>query len=105
MTEKQPKPQTFNVALSPELANFVRERVDSGHYASASEVVREALRALAQPQQGPLAGAASDALAAQEAAIDRDRARAGIAALRRLRPGTTLGPDVTPRDLIDDGRA
>ena len=35
---------TLNISLSPNLTEFVRERVSSGLYASASEVVREALR-------------------------------------------------------------
>ena len=44
MSEKPTGPSTFNVSLSRELASFVRERVESGLYASASEVVREAMR-------------------------------------------------------------
>jgi antitoxin ParD1/3/4 len=36
----------MNVSLTPELEKLVAERVASGHYASASEVVREALRLL-----------------------------------------------------------
>jgi antitoxin ParD1/3/4 len=35
-----------NVSLTPELEHWVDERVRSGRYASASEVVREALRLL-----------------------------------------------------------
>jgi antitoxin ParD1/3/4 len=35
-----------NVSLTPELENWVDERVRSGRYASASEVIREALRLL-----------------------------------------------------------
>jgi antitoxin ParD1/3/4 len=35
-----------NVSLTPELEELVAERVASGHSASASEVVREALRLL-----------------------------------------------------------
>lgn len=37
----------MNVSLTPELEELVHERVRSGRYASASEVVREALRLLA----------------------------------------------------------
>lgn len=33
-----------SIALSPELANLIDEAVTSGEYASASEVVRDALR-------------------------------------------------------------
>jgi antitoxin ParD1/3/4 len=36
----------MNISLTPELEKLVAERVASGHYASASEVVREALRLL-----------------------------------------------------------
>ena len=34
----------MNVSLTPELRRWVEERVESGQYTSASEVVREALR-------------------------------------------------------------
>lgn len=34
----------MNVSLTPELEKFVQEKVQSGRYTSASEVVREALR-------------------------------------------------------------
>jgi antitoxin ParD1/3/4 len=36
----------MNVSLTPELDKFVIGKVESGRYASASEVVREALRLL-----------------------------------------------------------
>ena len=36
----------MNVSLTPELEKLVAERVASGRYASASEVIREALRLL-----------------------------------------------------------
>lgn len=36
--------EKLSIALTPELANLVRVAVDSGDYASSSEVVREALR-------------------------------------------------------------
>jgi len=38
----------MNVSLTPELAKLVEEKVASGLYTSASEVVREALRLLAE---------------------------------------------------------
>ena len=37
---------SMNVSLTPELEEIVAQRVNSGRYASASEVVREALRLL-----------------------------------------------------------
>lgn len=36
----------MNVSLTPELEELIQERVRSGRYTSASEVVREALRHL-----------------------------------------------------------
>jgi putative addiction module CopG family antidote len=38
--------QQFSVTLSHELAKLVRNKVESGEYASESEVIREGLRAL-----------------------------------------------------------
>lgn len=37
----------MNVSLTPSLEKFIQEKVDSGMYNSASEVIREALRLLA----------------------------------------------------------
>ena len=42
----------MNVSLTPELEKLVNERVQSGLYSSASEVIREALRLL--KEQGEL---------------------------------------------------
>lgn len=38
----------MNVSLTPQLENFVKQKVESGLYGSASEVVREALRLLGE---------------------------------------------------------
>lgn len=38
----------MNVNLTPELEQLVQDKVASGHYVSQSEVVREALRLLAE---------------------------------------------------------
>ncbi|MEE9281281.1 MAG: type II toxin-antitoxin system ParD family antitoxin [Myxococcota bacterium] len=38
----------MNVSLTPDLEELVQKKVQSGRYASASEVVREALRLLAE---------------------------------------------------------
>jgi antitoxin ParD1/3/4 len=40
------KRQSRNVSLTPDLASFVDERVASGRYGTASEVVRAGLRLL-----------------------------------------------------------
>lgn len=39
-----PNVEKISVALTPEIAAMVREAVETGEYASSSEVVREALR-------------------------------------------------------------
>jgi antitoxin ParD1/3/4 len=41
----------MNVSLTPKLEQFIRTKVGSGRYLSASEVVREALRLLEQKDQ------------------------------------------------------
>ncbi len=42
---------TMNVSLTPELETLVNEKVKSGDYNSASEVVREALRLLKEQDE------------------------------------------------------
>ena len=46
---------TLNVSLTPELSRFVDNRLRSGKYLSASEVVREALRLLEGRDRAPVA--------------------------------------------------
>jgi len=41
----------MNVSLTPELERLVADKVESGRYTSASEVVREALRLLEEQDQ------------------------------------------------------
>ena len=41
----------MNISLTPHLEALIREKVESGSYNSASEVVREALRLLEQEDQ------------------------------------------------------
>jgi antitoxin ParD1/3/4 len=62
-----------NVSLTPELEKFIDDRVASGQYRSASEVVRESLRLLQEREQRREAK-----LVALRAAIDE-----GIASLDR----------------------
>lgn len=41
----------MNVSLTPELEKFVADKVETGRYTSASEVVREALRLLEEHEK------------------------------------------------------
>ncbi len=43
----------MNVSLTPELDKFIADKVASGRYTSASEVVREALRLLEEHEKLP----------------------------------------------------
>lgn len=63
----------MNVNLTPELENLVRRKVESGLYNNQSEVVREALRLLAEQDRLREAHAARlrDALAEGLAQADR----------------------------------
>jgi antitoxin ParD1/3/4 len=46
-----PSRKTMNVSLTPELKRYVAERIASGRYRSASEVVRAALRLLEKDER------------------------------------------------------
>lgn len=41
----------MNVSLTPELEAMVKEKVESGRYASSSEVIREALRIMEREEK------------------------------------------------------
>ncbi len=41
----------ISISLTPELAGFIKAKVDSGRYTSTSEVIREALRLLERAEQ------------------------------------------------------
>jgi antitoxin ParD1/3/4 len=56
----------MNISLTPELERMVDERVKTGRYASASEVIREGLRLLEEQEQFKL-----QRLAAVRQKIDR----------------------------------
>ena len=64
----------MNVSLTPELEKFVQEKVESGRYTSASEVVREALRLMEKRDQRLQEREA--ALKAFQAELDRRMAEA-----------------------------
>ena len=63
----------MNVSLTPELENFVNNKVQAGRYNSASEVVREALRLLEEHDQARAAqlSAFNKELGQRLAALDR----------------------------------
>lgn len=63
----------MNVSLTPELEQFVQDRLDSGLYHTASEVVREGLRLLKE----------RDELHAQRVAKVRAKIQRGVAQLKR----------------------
>jgi len=92
----------MNVSLTPELESMIRQRVESGRYNNASEVVRDALRrleshervehlrsllavGLEQERRGELIEFTSEL----EEEIDRE-------ASELVRLGTVLDPDVCP---------
>jgi antitoxin ParD1/3/4 len=62
----------MNVSLTPDLENLIREKVDTALYASASEVVREALRLMVEHDKRMKITAMRDAAIAEGiAAADR----------------------------------
>lgn len=77
----------MNVSLTPELERMVEEKVRTGSYASASEVVREALRLLGRRdarETAKLEALRSDIRAASEE-IARGEGIEGPEALARAR--------------------
>ena len=58
----------MNISLTPELEQMVDDKVKSGRYASASEVIREGLRLLEERESAATSG--------RGAAEDRPRDRA-----------------------------
>jgi antitoxin ParD1/3/4 len=79
---------SLNVSLTPELEHFVQQRVATGRYQTASEVVREGLRLLEQQEQNREA-----ALAALKAKLKRGSAQAD--------EGRFVDPDETLRKIGD----
>lgn len=65
--------RTTSFSLGEDLEAFVREKVDSGAFSSASEVLREALRRMAEEERKE-----RDLLAALDAGLASRRAKPGI---------------------------
>lgn len=65
--------RTTSFTLGEDLEQFVREKVDSGAFASASEVLREALRHMADEERKERA-----LLAALDAGTASRRAKPGV---------------------------
>ena len=74
--------RTTSFTLGEELDGFVRQQVDSGAYASASEVVRDALTRFAEEQRKE-----ASVLAALDHGMTSGRARPGAFARTRRRHG------------------
>jgi len=43
--------ERLSITLPPEMASFIRQKVDSGLYGSNSEIIREAMRALMERER------------------------------------------------------
>jgi antitoxin ParD1/3/4 len=65
--------RTTSFTLGGDLDEFVREQVDSGAYSSASEVLREALRRMADEERKE-----QELLAALDAGAASPRAKPGV---------------------------
>jgi putative addiction module CopG family antidote len=82
--------QQFSVTLTHEMAEMVRAKVESGEYASESEVIRDGLRALRAHQRAletwlrEQVAPAYDAMKADSSrAVSVDKVRTSLAAARR----------------------
>jgi len=77
----------MNVSLTPELERFVQEKVHSGRYTSASEVVREALRLLEEHEKVRAVQLAEfrEEIDRRFASLDRGEGLDGATALAQLR--------------------
>lgn len=77
--------RTTSFTLGEDLEEFVREKVDSGAFSSASEVLREALRRMLEEDRKE-----RELLAALDAGLESRRAKPGVwdrvdAKVRRVR--------------------
>ena len=81
----------MNISLTPELARIVAKKVKSGLYASASEVVREALRLLAHMDE------LNRRIDLGLAELDRGEGIPGTASHRRARRKLRTAARANPR--------
>lgn len=88
--------QQFSITLPHEMAQLVRSKVESGEYASESEVIRDGLRALEMHERALEAWLREDVAAAYDAmkadpsrAVSAEKVRASLAAAHKaaLRAG------------------
>jgi putative addiction module CopG family antidote len=88
--------QQFSITLPHEMAQLVRAKVESGEYASESEVIRDGLRALEMHERALEAWLREDVAAAYDAmktnpsrAVSAEKVRASLAAAHKsaLRAG------------------
>ena len=94
--------RTTSFMLSAELERFVRSNVESGAYASASDMLREALTRIADDDRQEQA-----LLAALDAGLASTRAKAGVwdrvdAKVRRGRPRKRASRERNRRTASDD---
>jgi putative addiction module CopG family antidote len=89
---------TMNISLPGELARFVRQKVESGRYASVSEVVREALRRLSGDEQP---GGVVRTLGGT--AFDRTQAQAAVRGIVEVQQAHSLG-SLSIEEIISEGR-
>jgi antitoxin ParD1/3/4 len=62
--------EKLSITLPPEMASFIRQKVDSGLYGSNSEIIREAMRALMERLDGAIALGLADAEAVRVQEIE-----------------------------------
>jgi antitoxin ParD1/3/4 len=79
----------MNVSLTDELGEFVKSRVATGRYTSASEVVREALRLMERHEQAEAAKLQWLQQAYREGVSSGDAGEIGFAALKAEARATT----------------
>jgi putative addiction module CopG family antidote len=82
--------QQFSITLPHEMAQLVRAKVESGEYASESEVIRDGLRALETRDRALKAWLREDVAAAYDAmkanpsrAVTAEKVRASLAATHK----------------------